>query len=628
MTHRTSSLAGLPAETPLVSPTSMLGSLLGSRPGAGALLSLLLLVLGSLWTSAQAQGEPTELRDLPSFSDEIDTSIRWLRSQQERATGAYGAGVEATALVLVALAESPRAYGRADGPFVAGALDFLVAQQREDGSIADEDAKPEQVAKQTQRAAQALTLYFDETLEEPLAAALAKLPPSGPGSLESADSDFELGPDDPSQLAALGVELLAARRADGSWRTANDDDEAAVSTTAVAVVQLSRIETQLAKLRPKAPGGAASALPTFEPADREKVQQAQLTGARFLTKSAVSEGRWGMPDRPDPGITAMVVGALQTLPEPRPADVQAHIDAGLAWLVELQREDGSIHAGQLANYVTSAAVLALAGTTGEQRAELQPVIERARKFLQGLQADEGEGYTEGDRYYGGIGYGGDERPDLSNLQMALEALAASGLESDDPTFSKALSFLERCQNRSESNDVRISEGSAVIASGDDGGAGYMPGDSKAGFVELDDGTLVPRSYGSMTYALLKCYVFAGLPADDPRLRAAWEWCQQNYTLDVNPGFGASSDPRAAYQGLFYYFLTMARALDAYGEQTLVDGAGNEHAWRNELCGRLVVMQSKIDGSWTNHNASRWLEGNPLLATAYALQALGAALPES
>ena len=166
----------------------------------------------------------------------------------------------------------------------------------------------------------------------------------------------------------------------------------------------------------------------------------------------------------------------------------------------------------------------------------------------------------------------------------------------------------------------------MITSGDDGGAGYLPGSSKAGFVELEDGTKIPRSYGSMTYALLKCFVFAGLDESDPRLAAAWDWCQANYTLDVNPGFEHLARPDAAYQGLFYYFTTMARALDALGRETIVDADGVEHAWRNELCGRIVAMQSKLDGSWLNHNSPRWYEGNPLLATAYALLTLDAAMP--
>ena len=320
----------------------------------------------------------------------------------------------------------------------------------------------------------------------------------------------------------------------------------------------------------------------------------------------------------------MVTGALCAVPAPRPADVQETIDGALAWLVGLQNEDGSIHDGKLANYNTSAAILALARSGDPRHAG---VITRARDFLVGLQADEGEGYSTDHHYYGGIGYGGDERPDLSNLQMALEALSVSGLESDHEAFQRAMVFLQRCQNRSESNDVSLAEGGVVMVSGDDGGGTYMPGNSKAGSLELADGTAVARSYGSMSYALLKGYVFAGLERDDPRVQALWDWLQANYTLDVNPGFEFASNPTAAYQGLFYYFHTMAKALDLYGVDTITDGEGVQHAWRSELAGRVISMQSRIDGSWINENAPRWWEGNPLLATSYAMLTLDSASPE-
>jgi squalene-hopene/tetraprenyl-beta-curcumene cyclase len=316
----------------------------------------------------------------------------------------------------------------------------------------------------------------------------------------------------------------------------------------------------------------------------------------------------------------MGLGALLAVPEPRPAPVQKAIDAGLDWLASLQHEDGSIHQGQLANYVTSASVLAFVAA---KRPADAPRIALARDFLKGLQADEGEGYSAGDRYYGGVGYGGDERPDLSNLQMALEALNASGVPGSDPAFQKALVFLQRCQNRSESNDLALGVEGKTITSGNDGGAAYAPGESKAGLVELPDGKRVARSYGSMSYALLKGYLFAGLSKDDPRVQAVWKWLRENYTVAVNPGFPPSDDPTASYQGLFYYFHTMAKALDLSGEPTVVDGQGVAHDWRAELAGRLVAMQ-RPDGSWINENAERWLEGNPVLATSYAMLSLGIA----
>src|SRR5258706_1900713 len=147
------------------------------------------------------------------------------------------------------------------------------------------------------------------------------------------------------------------------------------------------------------------------------------------------------------------------------------------------------------------------------------------------------------------------------------------------------------------------------------------------FRSLPDGRKVARSYGSMSYALLKSFILADLPKDDPRMKACWEWLKKHYTLDVNPGFEAMKDPNAPYQGLFYYFHTMAKALDLYGEETIVDPQGKPHAWRKELCGRMAGMQSKIDGSWKNENSQRWWEGNPLLATSYAMASLDAAMPK-
>jgi squalene-hopene/tetraprenyl-beta-curcumene cyclase len=372
------------------------------------------------------------------------------------------------------------------------------------------------------------------------------------------------------------------------------------------------------------PASEVKPLPSIANADTEKVAVAMHRGALYLVnEGAIEPGRWGAMGQADPGITAMVIGGLLATPAPRPAEVDQAIDTGLEWLLSMQKDDGSIHTGTLANYVTSASILALAAA---DRPEFKEAIEDARQFLTVLQADEGEGYAPGHRYYGGVGYGGDERPDLSNLQMAMDALAAAGTKAEDPAFSKALAFLERCQNRSESNDVSVAaaDGESAIKSGDDGGSGYAPGESKAGYVTLADGTRIPRSYGSMTFALLKGYLLAGLDREDPRVEATWKWITENYSLDLNPGFEASEDPSEAYQGLFYYFLAMARALELYGQDEITTPDGQVHNWKRDLGGRLTAMQ-KGDGSWENTNSPRWYEGNPTLATAYSLLILESAL---
>jgi squalene-hopene/tetraprenyl-beta-curcumene cyclase len=572
-----------------------------------ALLATLLLLAPA--AAAQSSEE---------LKNECDAAIRWLRGQQDAETGAYG-GVAHTGWVLWALAASPRAYEPGDGPFVSRAVAYLESRRRASGAIAEEGASGVEALAQTRLAALALSALPAGTASEALAGAIAFLGASGEEAPEELEALQRELPGE-GQARELAQSVLAERGEDGTWSGA----EGPVVATSRAVVELSRAHRALKQVERAAaqPPVETTALPPFAPADRDRALAALTRGTRFLLESRGEHGLWGAPDFPDAGLTAMALTGLLAHPEPRPDFVEMAIQGGLDWLCSLQHEDGSIHDGKLANYITSASVMALAAGNREGDRE---AIARARDFLRALQADEGEGYSEGDRYYGGIGYGGDERPDLSNLNMALDALRAAGVAPDDPAFQKAVKFLQRTQNRSESNDVTLVSGDATIVPGNDGGAGYMPGDSKAGFVELPDGTKVPRSYGSMTYALLKGYVFAGLSKTDPRVQAAWEWLQRNYTLDVNPGFEASKNPLAPYQGLFYYLHTMARCLDVFGEEVLVDGAGLEHSWRVELCGRLVSMQRQ-DGSWLNANSPRWYEGNPVLATSYALEALRAALP--
>lgn len=584
---------------------------------------LLALILAGIFASttplrANAQASKSTSSEVPRKADgslaidlghEIDTSIRWLRAQQSK-DGSYGGSVTDTAWVLRAMAISPRHYTRADGPFVRDALDFLATRQdTKTGAIYDPATEENARVEQSVLALLALELYTDSTSKvvyERLKTSFQVLPNTTPKPLSREEAD------------ELVAKIWPRRQKDGSW---TGDNESVLVATASGVIDFTRAIPALKVSTPRVERSITK-LPAFSAADHSQTEDALKRGALYLL--AVSEnGRWGPPGEPEAGLTAMVLGGLQALPEPRPEAVQAGIDNGLEWLVSLQDADGSIHDGKMKNYITSAAVLALVKSG---RKDYAPVIAKARDYLMRLQADEGEGYSEGDRYYGGIGYGSAERPDLSNLQFALEALDAAGVDSSDAAFQRALKFLERTQNRSESNDTEIESEGGTIKSGDDGGAAYAPGDSKAGYDTLPDGTKVPRSYGSMTYALLKGYLFAGLPKDDPRMQSAWKWVTANYTLDVNPGFEKADDPDAAYQGLFYYFLTMAKALDLYGQESVVDGEGVEHEWRAELCGRLIAMQSKADGSWINQNSPRWWEGNPTLATAYAMLTLGTAKP--
>ncbi len=95
-----------------------------------------------------------------------------------------------------------------------------------------------------------------------------------------------------------------------------------------------------------------------------------------------------------------------------------------------------------------------------------------------------------------------------------------------------------------------------------------------------------------------------------------EFLSRHYDLNSNPGVGQ--------QGLFYYYHTMAKALDAFGQSRFLDAAGRPHDWKAELRSKLVELQ-RPDGSWVN-STTRWMEGDPNLVTAYALLALSYCRP--
>lgn len=124
-----------------------------------------------------------------------------------------------------------------------------------------------------------------------------------------------------------------------------------------------------------------------------------------------------------------------------------------------------------------------------------------------------------------------------------------------------------------------------------------------------------RAYGSMTYSGFKSYLYANLGKDDPRVAAAMGWIGKNYTLAENPGLGTD--------GMYYYYVVFARAMDAWGEPTVrvvkADGTPGEARWASDLITRLGALQN-ADGSFQSVD-DRWLENDPVLITAYGLLAL-------
>ena len=303
-----------------------------------------------------------------------------------------------------------------------------------------------------------------------------------------------------------------------------------------------------------------------------------------------------------PGVTALVTTALlrNGLSPEDPTVVKS-----LRYLEGFVRADGGIYQeGTLyRNYETCLAILCFAEANRDGRYD--DLLDRAEKFVKGLQWNEDESHDESSASFGGAGYGEHRRPDMSNTNFLIEALRATGNGPDDKAMRDALIFVSRCQNlESEHNLTKFS------AKNPDGGFYYTiaaGGSSQAG--PTPQGGL--QSYGSMTYAGLKSMIYAGVGPDDQRVKAAYQWIQNNFTLDENPGMGNA--------GLYYYYHTFAKALDAVGDDQISGDDGRLHDWRNELATTLASSQ-RPDGSWINEN-SRWFEGDPNLVTGYALLAL-------
>ncbi|MGA1824593.1 MAG: prenyltransferase/squalene oxidase repeat-containing protein [bacterium] len=347
----------------------------------------------------------------------------------------------------------------------------------------------------------------------------------------------------------------------------------------------------------------------------------------WLKQKQNQDGSWSSPDYP--AITALValcfLRDLASSPK-KEMNYPPFLQNALNYITGKVQPDGGIYTPDkgLSNYNTS---ICLATLIAAGNPAYNQVIENARSYIISLQKNDAKEKGQNTPYDGGIGYGTKDHSDMSNMYIALEALAlsrkkdfdhqkrllnSSDNKATDLDWEAALKFIERCQHNPKYNDQSW-------ASNDPdnyGGFVYYPGNSKAGEVTLPDGSKTLRSYGSMTYAGLLSFIYAHLEKDDPRVQAAYDWITRHYTVEENPGLGM--------QGLYYNYHTMAKALAVYGEEQIhVKGRGHKINWRKELTEKLITLQ-KGDGNWVNDNA-RWWENDPVLVTAYSVLAMEMAL---
>ena len=174
--------------------------------------------------------------------------------------------------------------------------------------------------------------------------------------------------------------------------------------------------------------------------DNRAFEAAVQKGIDYLrTKGQAADGSYSAAV--GPGVTAIVVTSI--LENGRSPEDPA-VAKSLKYLAGFVQPDGGIYApkSRLKNYETCLGVVCLKAANRDGRYD--EILKNADKYLKGLQSDEQNNRKPDDVSYGGVGYGGPDRPDLSNTHFLIEALEAAGDGPDDDAVKRALIFVSRC----------------------------------------------------------------------------------------------------------------------------------------------------------------------------------------
>ncbi|MDH3583238.1 MAG: hypothetical protein OER86_03395, partial [Phycisphaerae bacterium] len=305
---------------------------------------------------------------------------------------------------------------------------------------------------------------------------------------------------------------------------------------------------------------AVTAVPAMA-IDKAHVRKGEAAAARaidFLRKAQGSNGSWA--PQVGPAVTAMIVSGM--LGHPGIDREDPTVAKALTYILSRQKDDGGIYDRVLANYNTSICLMAL-GPIGEDP-DIKPVVKKAHDFLRGLQwspdrkDDEGEIVDKDHPFFGGQGYGKHGRPDLSNTIMMIAGLHDSGLNCNDPAYTRAMSFISQLQgvksNTKLADQIEPDGGFIYSSSVNKDNVGVPESKVKEKFID-SLGRSRLRTYGSMTYGGFMSFIYSKLERDDPRVQAALGWIRENYTLEENPRMGK--------QGYFYYLHLFSRGLQAW-----------------------------------------------------------------
>ncbi|MEZ4699811.1 MAG: hypothetical protein R2834_05745 [Rhodothermales bacterium] len=347
-----------------------------------------------------------------------------------------------------------------------------------------------------------------------------------------------------------------------------------------------------------------------QPSVRERAEGLLAGASAYLWAQQAGDGGWHSEThgivRGGQAWTPFILHALLTTsPAARDSDaaravafIRAHIDSAGAV--------GRLHPIVLEypNYASAFALRVLArddATAGDAG--------RIARYLLGQHFTEPRGIFPEHPAYGAWGFGevglpsgGVGHVDLSHTRRVLQALREAGV-TDSLVYARAATFLGRLQKRD--------------AAGYDGGFHYAPlavFANKGGFEPDAGGVPIYASYATTTCDGLLALLAAGVPPSDARVRDAVAWLRDHPRLDYPEGIPAGQ--AAGWDEAIFFYHLMVRA-EVYRALDWPDTG-----WRGEIVS-LLETRVRPDGSFANPAGAPNKEDDPLLATAFALVALGA-----
>ena len=258
-------------------------------------------------------------------------------------------------------------------------------------------------------------------------------------------------------------------------------------------------------------------------------------GGRYLLSRQLPDGSWSGNSI----VSAYAIMALANSSACEESLWQIAIVRGARFIGQQAHGDGSIWNERTRRYPVYSTAVSLMGLARVDRCGYQDVIANARRYLLASQNME---QSEGNLFHGGFAYAHKLLPDLTTTQWVLEALyvsdyldrdslgsAAGAVLKADRAYACAVNFVSRCQQHgpraSQTADKKLRTPSGWFA------------DQPAELAENETREKSPRGIGFLTYAGIKCLVYANVPSSDPRFQEAMTWVGAHYTANQNPGLG-------------------------------------------------------------------------------------------